>query len=117
MEKEVSFKELKSKIAGLGDIDIEKKKEIICTFIGHSLIQTSCFGYKYCGRCGEQVGDSLGGIWYDAEKAVLAGHNCKTCRANFKKLSWREKLYCRNPFAKNYDKSKYILTLSSNPLK
>ena len=35
----------------------------------------SILGYVYCGRCGAQIGDKLGGIFLGADK--MAGVNCK----------------------------------------
>ena len=83
-------KELKIKIKALGDIEEKQKKEIVCSFIGHSNIVTGCFGYIYCGRCEAQVGDALGG-YYRNNNAVQVGHNCETCRENYKKLTWKDK--------------------------
>jgi len=68
--------------------------------IGHSLIVEACFGYIHCGRCGEQIADKLTGSFMGAPDCVQIGHNCKTCRANYKKLDWRHKLYVPDPFKK-----------------
>lgn len=38
-----------------------KLKEILCVLVGHACVEQGCFGYWHCDRCGEQVGDSLGG--------------------------------------------------------
>lgn len=103
--------ELKKKIKALGKIDEETKKSIICNLIGHSIISTTFWGYRYCGRCGDQLGDGLGGIDLGIKEAVIAEHKCKECKTNFKKATWEDKLYCRNPFVKDYDKSKYLETL------
>ncbi len=75
-------------------------KETVCAWIGHSYnIVSNYMGYKYCGRCEAQIGDSLGGYW-PGENAVLIGHNCKVCRKNYKKLSWKDKFLVPNPFKK-----------------
>jgi hypothetical protein len=29
---------------------------IFCAVFRHSRLLTNCFGYKYCARCGEQLG-------------------------------------------------------------
>ena len=77
---------------------IYKMKHIVCALIGHSKIQTACFGYYYCGRCSDQVGDALGSIYPQAEQAVIIGHNCETCRKNYKKMTWRDKFMVPYPF-------------------
>nr|WP_288830545.1 hypothetical protein [uncultured Clostridium sp.] len=94
-----SEKELLEKLDVLGVTDDEQKKEITCSLIGHSRIQTFCFGYYNCARCGEQVGDSLGGCYPGAVDTVIVGHKCPTCEANYKKLTWRDKVFCLDPFA------------------
>lgn len=70
-----------------------KLKAVFCALFGHSRIQEVYFGYFYCARCGAQIGDSLGGM-YDASKSVLDGCGCDTCRENYKKLTWRDKMFC-----------------------
>lgn len=94
-----SEEELLEKLDALGVTDEDQKKEITCSLIGHSRIQTFCFGYYNCARCGDQVGDSLGGYYPGAADAVIVGHKCPTCEANFKKLTWRDKVFCPDPFA------------------
>ena len=79
----------------------EHKKQIICSLIGCSRISTTCFGYRNCGRCGSQLGDSLGSIDYGKKEAVIIGHNCKICRENYKKCSWKDKYLVENPFKKS----------------
>lgn len=96
--------ELKKRVEGL---DEETKKKVICSLIGHSKISTTCFGYRYCGRCGQQVGDSLGSIDVGIEDAVLVGHKCETCQANYKKCSWEDKLFCKDPFVCSSHDDKY----------
>lgn len=78
-----------------------KLLKTVCAWMGHSFqVVETCFGYIHCGRCGEQIGDALGGV-YDTKDCVIIGHNCKKCRANWKKLSWKEKLFVKNPFKKD----------------
>ena len=101
--KEIEFEELKQKITALGNITEDQKKSIICAIIGHSKICTTCFGYRYCGRCGAQVGDSLGSIDYGVKEAVIIGHNCDSCKANYENCDWKDKLYCKDPFAVKSD--------------
>ena len=98
--KEMSKKELMEKLKILDIKDKSKRNSVVCSLIGHSKISTTCFGYRYCGRCGDQVGDNLGSIDYGQKTCVIIGHNCKTCRKNYKKCTWRDKLYCPNPFTK-----------------
>ncbi len=90
-------RELLSKVRALGSVSKSQRNSIVCSLIGHSRIHSSCFGYKYCARCEAQVGDSLGGS-YDGKENVLVGHNCKTCRKNYKAMGWQDKLYVGDPF-------------------
>ncbi len=92
--------ELTEKLAALGDISDEQRKEVVCALVGHSKIQCFCFGYFTCSRCGAQVGDALGSTYDAAESVVIVGHNCPTCRANYEKLGWQDKYLCPDPFAK-----------------
>lgn len=86
--------EVMERIKGLDD---EKARAVVCALVGHSRIQSYCFGYFNCARCEEQVGDNLGGI-YDGSKSVIVGHDCPTCRANFDQLGWEHKLLTPDPF-------------------
>ena len=47
---------------------------------------------------GGQIGDVLGGYFYDPLE-VRVGHNCPTCRANYEKLGWKDKILTPDPFA------------------
>lgn len=100
MTKELTKKELMNKLKILNIQDKKKRNKVVCSLIGHSIISTMCFGYRYCARCGEQVGDNIGSVDYGAESSVIVGHNCKVCRKNYKKCTWRDKLYCPDPFKK-----------------
>ncbi len=91
--------ELTEKLEALGSITDEQRRRVVCSLLGHSKIQTGCFGYFYCARCGDQVGDSLASV-YDASDVVIVGHNCPRCRANYEKLGWEDKYLCPDPFAK-----------------
>lgn len=86
--------EVKKRLRGLTD---EQAKEVVCALVGHSRIQTHCFGYYNCSRCGAQVGDLLGGA-YTAADVVVVGHNCPTCRKNFAALKWQDKFMTPDPF-------------------
>lgn len=90
-------KEYNAKIAALEPLTDEQRKSITCSLLGHSHITTGCFGYVYCARCGAQVGDCLGGIYYDPLE-VRVGHNCPICRENYKKLGWKDKILSPDPF-------------------
>ncbi len=81
--------------------DKDHRNSIVCSLIGHSKICTTCWGYRYCGRCGDQLGDSLGSIDYGIKEAVVVGHNCPDCKKNYKKCTWKDKLYAPNPFKKD----------------
>lgn len=74
------------------EVGDEEKKKIACILIGHSRIISSYFGYIYCGRCGEQIGDALGSV-FDGSKHVIIGHRCPTCRENIKNLTWKDRLF------------------------
>ncbi len=91
-------KELLRKIKLIEPESKDQRNQLVCSLIGHSMIQTSCFGYYHCGRCGDQVGDTLGSIYPGVKDAVIIGHNCKTCHDNYKKLTWEDKLYVQDPF-------------------
>ncbi len=66
---------------------MKKLKAVLCAIFGHSRIQTSFFGYWYCGRCGTTLGDSLGAV-YNAKDVVLVGHDCESCRENWATLEF-----------------------------
>lgn len=93
--KALTLTEVKKRIKGL---DKDRQRSTVCALVGHSLVVTGCFGYVYCGRCGAQVGDQLGGIYGNAEKSVRIGHNCDTCRKNYAGLDWRHKFLTPDPF-------------------
>lgn len=92
--------ELLGRLEALGPLSDEQRNQIVCALIGHSLIQSYCFGYFNCARCGEQVGDSLVGIYPNAEKTVIVGHDCALCRENYDKLGWEHKIFTPDPFPK-----------------
>lgn len=99
MKKEIKNK--KELLEALKRLPLKNKghrNSVICSLIGHSRISTTCFGYRNCGRCGDQLGDSLGSVDYGAKKAVVIGHNCTECRENYKTCDWKDKLYVPNPF-------------------
>lgn len=77
---------------------MKKLKKIICAITRHSKISETCFGYRYCGRCGDQLGDSLGSVDYGSSQAVLIGHKCEKCVENYKNCTWVDKLLTPNPF-------------------
>ena len=109
--KQLTLSELKKKIKALGKIDAATRNSIICSLVGHSHISTMCFGYRYCARCGDQVGDSLGSIDMGVKEAVIVGHNCPECKKNFEACTIFDKIFVRNPFSKNYEKSKFLETI------
>ena len=90
--------EYDAKMAALEPMGEGQREAVTCALLGHSKIVTGCFGYVYCARCGEQIGDALGGCFYGTEDAVIVGHNCPTCRANYEKLGWEDKILCPDPF-------------------
>ena len=56
----------------------EQKMRIYCIKHGHAKFVTKCFGYVYCGRCGEQLGDQLAS-YFDTTDLMVIGHKCKIC--------------------------------------
>ncbi len=95
--------ELEQKLELIGPLDEEQKKRVACSLIGHSRIQTYCFGYYYCARCGDQVGDDLGSVYPGAKEAVIVGHKCEACVENFKKCTWQDEFLAPDPFADEDD--------------
>jgi len=77
------------------------RNRIVCSLIGHSLIQEVFWNYYSCARCKEQLGDNLCSFYPMAEKIVVVGHNCPKCRKNYKKLTWKDKIFAPNPFKKS----------------
>ena len=92
-------KDVRARIQGLPE---DTTKAMICALVGHSRIQTTCFGYYYCGRCDAQVGDTLAST-YDARGVVIVGHDCEVCRKHAKTLTWRDTWKARDPFPKKGD--------------
>lgn len=106
--------ELQKKIKALGKISDKQQNAVICSLIGHSNIVNTFFGYIYCGRCEAQIGDSLGSV-YDNPDVVIQGHKCDKCIENFKRTTWKDKLFVKdpmvdNPFFSEEDKREFLLT-------
>lgn len=95
-----SEKELLELLKKIPFKDNKQRNNIICSLIGHSRISEMCFGYRHCGRCGDLLGDSLAGADYGKPDAVLIGHNCNKCRANYKNCTWKDKIFVKNPFTR-----------------
>lgn len=70
----------------------DRARSVVCALLGHSRVQSTCFGYYNCCRCDAQIGDSLASIYPEAAQAVVLDHNCTTCRKNAKMLTWRDLL-------------------------
>lgn len=98
--KNMTREEYDTKMAALEPMTDEQRKSMTCELLGHSHITTGCLWYIYCARCGEQVGDSLAGYYYDPLE-VRVGHDCPTCHANYEKLDWESKILTPNPFTKD----------------
>ena len=67
----------------------EQEAKIYCVKHGHANYVWKCFGYVYCGRCGEQIGDQLASV-FDTRDLLVSGctdKNCKVCKPLIKKLS------------------------------
>lgn len=95
---EITEAELREKLAALGELDDDKRNAITCALIGHSNIVTSFFGYVYCGRCCDQIGDTLMGS-YSNPDVVIVEHDCDICRKNAKRLRWQDTIFAPDPFA------------------
>lgn len=105
--------EYDAKMAALEPMTEEQRKSVTCYLLGHSHIHTSCFGYVHCARCGEQIGDQLGGCFFDPLE-VRVGHNCPICRANYDKLGWEDKVFTPDPFLdceKEKPKKTYVISV------
>lgn len=103
VSRELTKEELLAKLEAMGPLSEEQRNRMVCALVGHSRIQTTCFGYYYCARCGDQVGDNLGSIYEGAAKAVIVGHNCETCRTNYAACTWKDTLFAPDPFAAQED--------------
>src|SRR5947209_4685007 len=51
----------------------DQRRRIYCVKHGHSRLRDYCFGYHHCARCGQMLGDSLGGAYSD-DSAVYVSH-------------------------------------------
>lgn len=77
--------------AELQKLTQKQNAEIHCIKHGHADYVWTFWGYVYCGRCGQQIGDQLAGI-YDTSNMLVVGHGkCKTCNSIKKKLSELDK--------------------------
>jgi len=100
--------QLRDKLALLELADAEQIKSVTCSLIGHSRIQTTCFGYYYCGRCGDQVGDTLASVYPGVKQAVIVGHKCEICEANYAECTWEDKFMCPDPFADEGEEEAHV---------
>ena len=86
-------KEYDEKIAALEPLSEEQRKEVTCALLGHSHITTGFLGYVYCARCGEKLAG-----FYNDPLEVRVDHDCPTCRENYAKLGWEDKVLTPYPF-------------------
>lgn len=63
-----------------------QEAQIYCIKNGHADYISMCFGYVHCGRCNEQIGDTLAGIYNTTDKMII-GHKCKKCDEVKEKLN------------------------------
>ena len=92
----------------MAKITQQQKAQIYCVKHGHANYVYSFFGYVHCGRCGDQIGDRLGGF-FPMDKSVVIGCKakpCENCDPVFKKLDKFDKKIC-SYLKKNYKKSKF----------
>ena len=64
----------------------EQEAEIYCVKHGHADYICNFFGQVHCGRCSNQIGDRLGGV-FDTTDKIFVNHKCDTCDKLKKKLS------------------------------
>lgn len=83
-------------------LTLQQKAQIHCIKEGHADYIYTCWGYVHCGRCGEQIGDQLGGI-FDTTDKILVNHKCSKCSKLKRKLSKLDK-----EILKRLEKSKDI---------
>lgn len=72
----------------------EKPLGIYCVLFGHTYFITHFFGYQYCGRCGTQIGDTLGSTGIG--KCIPLTHhriNCKNCNKIRRRLTGLARIY------------------------
>ncbi len=76
----------------------KKLASIFCALFRHSHLVTNFMGYKYCARCGTQVGDTLAGTGLPTGKGghFLIGQTCQcaSCRQSFESLTWLDRFMC-----------------------
>ena len=100
VEEIKSEQELKEMLKKIPYKDDEHRNRIVCSLIGHSRISEICMGYRNCARCGALLGDSLGSMDMGRPDAVIVGHNCMDCKANYEECTWKDKVFVKNPFTK-----------------
>ena len=64
----------------------EQEAQIYCVKHGHANYVWSFFGYVHCGRCSQQIGDQLAGV-FDTRGMIVPGHDCEVCNTLKKTLS------------------------------
>ncbi len=74
----------------------EKLRRIMCALFRHSNIEDVCFGYHYCARCGDEVGDSLAGIYGNSE-VVGIGCDCELCRYRYSHMGLVDTFLTKKP--------------------
>ena len=74
----------------------KKLASIFCAIFRHSHLVTNCIGYKYCARCGAQLGDSIGGTGLPVPPHFLIGQTCQcdNCQKAFDGLTWLDRFMC-----------------------
>jgi hypothetical protein len=75
---------------------IEKFKRVLCAIFRHSNVVECGFGYIYCARCREQLGDKLGSAYHNP-LAVDVCCDDQTCRDNWAKATWVDRFMARPP--------------------
>lgn len=96
--KEFTESDVRAAVEAVPGLSDGQKRSMVCVMVGHSRIILTDFGYIYCARCEDRIGDSLAG-YFDGSKSVIVGHNCEQCRENSKSLTWKDTLMAPDPFA------------------
>lgn len=79
--------------AMLASIPVQSRPMSACSIIGHSMIVRLDFGYAYCARCEEQIGDALaGGFMCNDAVTYWSGkvQKCPKCENNEERLTWKD---------------------------
>lgn len=80
---------LDERLVAFEDSDRLTRAKVVCALHGHACVETGFMGYWHCDRCGDQVGDSLGG---SHKPPVIRDHDCQYCREAWDKADFWQRL-------------------------